>query len=99
MELNKKLLKSFIRQALAEDVGDGDHTSLSTILPGQQGEAKLLIKDDGVLAGVTVAQEIFSEVDSNLKLEILIEDGISVHHGDIAFYVSGSVHSILLAER
>lgn len=99
MELNKKVLQSFIHHALAEDVGNGDHTSLSTIPAGQQGEAKLLIKDEGVLAGVEVAQEIFYQVDPNLKLEILIEDGISVHHGDIAFYVIGSVHSILLAER
>ena len=99
MEINTQLLIPFIRQALLEDVGDGDHTSLSTIPLGQQGAASLLIKDEGVLAGVSIAKCIFTEVDSNLQLEILIEDGTSVRVGDIAFYVSGSVHSILIAER
>ena len=99
MDLNKAILEPFIRQALAEDVGDGDHTSLSTIPAGKTGRAKLLIKDEGVLAGVSVAVEIFKVVDAGLQTEILIGDGQSVHPGDIAFYVSGSVHAILTAER
>lgn len=99
MEINKELLIPFIKQALVEDVGDGDHTSLSTIPAGQQGAANLIVKEDGVLAGVQVAQLIFSEVDPLLKVEVLIEDGARVKVGDIAFYVSGSVHSILIAER
>lgn len=99
MKLDKHLLQPFIRQALAEDVGDGDHTSLSTIPAGKKGEAQLLIKDEGVLAGVSVAQAIFHEVDPELKIEVLLEDGTEVKNGDIAMYVSGSVHSILTAER
>jgi nicotinate-nucleotide pyrophosphorylase (carboxylating) len=99
MEINQTLLVPFIRQALSEDVGDGDHTSLSTIPAGKQGAASLQIKDDGVLAGIEISKYIFKEVDPNLKLEILIEDGTAVKVGDIAFYVSGSVHSILIAER
>lgn len=99
MEINKQLLIPFIRQALSEDVGDGDHTSLSTIPKGQQGAASLLIKEEGILAGITIAKYVFSEVDPNLQLEVLIEDGTAVRVGDIAFYVSGSVHSILIAER
>jgi nicotinate-nucleotide pyrophosphorylase (carboxylating) len=99
MNLDKDFLGPFILNALAEDVGDGDHTSLSTIPQGQQGKAKLLIKDSGIIAGVYVALEIFKAIDPNLKLEVIINDGESVKHGDIAFFVSGSVHSILKAER
>lgn len=93
------IITPFIRQAIAEDVGDGDHTSLSTIPASQQGKAKLLIKEGGVLAGVNVAVEIFREIDPNLHIEIFLHDGSRVKFGDIAFHVSGSVHSILLAER
>lgn len=99
MNLDKEFLGPFIQNALAEDLGDGDHTSLSTIPQGQQGKAKLLIKDSGIIAGVDVAKEIFKAIDSNLKLEIIINDADQVNHGDIAFFVSGSVHSILKAER
>lgn len=99
MNLDKKILEPFILNALAEDVGEGDHTSLSTIPAGQNGKAKLLIKDTGVLAGVEVAIEIFKAVDKNLETEIFISDGQHVKPGDIAFYVRGSVHSILIAER
>lgn len=92
-------LHSFISQALAEDVGDGDHTSLSTIPQGRNGKAQLIIKDDGILAGVAVAEEIFKYIDPELIIKILIEDGTEVHYGDIAFYVAGNVHAILMAER
>ncbi|MDO8992375.1 MAG: carboxylating nicotinate-nucleotide diphosphorylase [Daejeonella sp.] len=84
---------------MAEDIGDGDHTSLSTIPEGQSGKAKLLIKDKGIIAGIDVSIEIFKAVDTKLLVDILIQDGETVKHGDIAFYVSGSVHSILKAER
>jgi len=97
--LDKKLITPFIKNALAEDVGDGDHTSLSTIPSGTQGKAKLLIKEHGILAGVELALEIFNEVDSSLKVEVLIGDGAEVQVGDIALTVSGSTHSILIAER
>lgn len=99
MNLDKSILEPFIRHALAEDVGDGDHTSLSTIPAGQQGMAKLLLKDSGVLAGIEVAIEIFQSVDVKLETEIRMVDGQPVRPGDIAFYVQGSVHSILKAER
>lgn len=99
MHLDKDILLPFIDLALKEDIGDGDHTSLSTIPSGQQGEAQLIIKDEGVLAGVAVALEIFKVVDPQLKIEVLLEDGTEVTHGDIGMYVSGSVHSILVAER
>ena len=99
MQLNQDILKAFIELALKEDVGDGDHTSLSTIPAGQQGAAQLIIKDEGVLAGVEVALEIFRTIDADLKVEVLLEDGTRVRYGDIGMYVSGSVHSILVAER
>ncbi len=99
MDLDTVTLHTFIRQALSEDVGSGDHTSLSTIPQGQQGQAKLLIKDTGILAGISVALEIFKIVDQNLKIDVLVVDGTAVNPGDIAFYVHGSVHSILVAER
>ena len=99
MNLDKAILEPFILNALAEDVGDGDHTSLSTIPEGRQGKAKLLVKDTGVIAGIEVALEIFKAVDPKLETEILIHDGQHVKPGDIAFYVNGSVHSILKAER
>jgi len=99
MDLVLETLHKFIRQALNEDVGNGDHTSLSTIPAGQQGRAKLLIKDTGIIAGVSVAQEIFKIVDPALEIELLILDGVTVQPGDIGFYVNGSVHGILIAER
>lgn len=97
--LEQDVVKQFIISALAEDVGDGDHTSLSSIPEGTQGAARLLIKDNGVLAGVELAKEIFAIVDPTLNLEIFINDGAHVKHGDVALIVSGSVHSILKAER
>jgi len=97
--LDKELLSQFIKNALAEDVGDGDHTSLSTIPQNTQGKAKLIIKEDGILAGIELALQIFEEVDSNLKVDVLIKDGSEVKVGDIALTVSGRTHSILIAER
>lgn len=99
MNLNKTILEPFIFNALAEDIGDGDHTSLSTIPVNQTGSAKLLIKENGIIAGVEVAMEIFKAVDPDLKSDVLIHDGEIVKSGDIAFYINGSVHSILKAER
>jgi len=92
-------LDLIIANAVREDVGDGDHSSLACIPADAQGKAKLLVKDNGILAGVEFAKRVFSYVDPKLKLEILIEDGTTVKHGDIAFYVEGSSQSILKAER
>ncbi|PUV21131.1 carboxylating nicotinate-nucleotide diphosphorylase [Sphingobacterium athyrii] len=95
----KDYLAQFVKQSVAEDVGDGDHTSLSTIAAGAQGEAKLIVKDDGVLAGVEVAQAIISYIDETLACDVFIQDGSQVKVGDIAFFVRGNIRSILLAER
>ena len=95
----KNLLKKFVDQAVLEDVQDGDHTSLASLPEDKMGEAKLLVKDDGIIAGVEVGVEIFSHIDENLQLEILINDGSIVKNGDIVLYVKGRIHSILKAER
>lgn len=97
--MDKKLIDLFIKNAIAEDLGDGDHTSLSTIPAGATGKAKLIIKEDGVLAGVELALEIFNQVDPALEITVLLKDGEEVKYGDIAFTVTGSSQSILLAER
>ncbi len=89
----------FIKAALQEDLGDGDHTSLSTIPKEAVGKARLLVKQDGVLAGVEIAKKVFSHVDENLEIDIRINDGARIKYGDEAFYVSGSSQSIVIAER
>ncbi|WP_028297314.1 carboxylating nicotinate-nucleotide diphosphorylase [Olivibacter sitiensis] len=93
------LLKAFVQNALAEDVGDGDHTSLATIPIGQEGESRLLAKEDGILAGLEVAKYIFHEVDPELKLAIFKNDGDRIKKGDEVLHARGSVHSLLKAER
>ena len=92
-------LDIIIANAIREDVGDGDHSSLACIPISAKGKAKLLVKDEGVIAGVEFAKQVFNYVDSSLKVEILIEDGASVKYGDIVFYVEGSSQSILKTER
>ena len=94
-----QLVDDLIKIAIAEDLGDGDHTSLSTIPADAQGKAKLIIKQDGILAGIDVALEIFKIIDKDLKVELFLKDGTEVKKGDIAFTVSGRVISILQAER
>ncbi len=94
-----KEIDLIIANAIREDVGDGDHSSLACIPITTQGKAKLLVKDEGVLAGVDFAKKVFEFVDADLKVETLIEDGTVVKYGDIAFYVSGNSQSILKAER
>ncbi|MFT5820670.1 MAG: nicotinate-nucleotide pyrophosphorylase (carboxylating) [Crocinitomix sp.] len=97
--LNQDAILEIVDNALREDLGDGDHTSLSTVPENAQGKARLLVKDNGILAGVELAKTIFHRVDSNLKIEVLIEDGTYVEKGEIAFYVTGSSRSILSSER
>ena len=92
-------IDQIIENALIEDIGDGDHTSLSCIPPKAQGRAKLLIKNKGILAGITIAEKIFKKVDAELKMNIILHDGAKIQSGDIAFYVEGSSISILSAER
>ena len=97
--MDKEIIDPFIINALNEDVGDGDHTSLATISTGAKGKAKLLVKDEGVLAGVELAEEIFHIIDANLKLNIRLTDGATIKYGDIVFEVEGDAQSILKAER
>lgn len=97
--MDKKIIDLFIKNAIAEDVGDGDHTSLATIPFGTQGRAKLIVKESGILAGVELALEIFKQIDENLKVTVFVYDGSEVNYGDIAFEVMGNTPSILLAER
>ena len=97
-QVNKEL-ELIIANAIREDVGDGDHSSLACIPATAQGKAKLLVKDKGVLAGVEFAKMVFRYVDKNLKMKTFIIDGRNVQHGDIAFYVEGPSQSILKAER
>ncbi|AOW19428.1 carboxylating nicotinate-nucleotide diphosphorylase [Urechidicola croceus] len=95
----QKEIDYIISNAIREDVGDGDHSSLACIPVSAQGKAKLLVKDQGIIAGVEFAEMIFKYVDKDLKIEVLINDGERVKHGDIVLYVSGSSQSILKAER
>jgi nicotinate-nucleotide pyrophosphorylase (carboxylating) len=95
----KKELEILIANAIREDVGDGDHSSLACIPDTAQGKAKLLVKDNGIIAGVAFAKMIFDYVDPNLKVETFIQDGAEVKFGDVVFHVSGSSQSILKAER
>nr|WP_255709827.1 carboxylating nicotinate-nucleotide diphosphorylase [Pontibacter harenae] len=97
--MNEQSISEFISRALAEDIGDGDHSSLASIPADAQNKARLLVKDEGILAGVEMADYIFNAVDPALKLEILLQDGTEVKHGEIAFTVSGKAQSILTAER
>ena len=92
-------LDIIIANAIREDVGDGDHSSLACIPKTAKGIAKLLVKEDGIIAGVEFAKQVFNYVDSNLKIETRIEDGTNVKYGDIVFYVEGASQSILKAER
>jgi len=99
MENLEYLVDDLIKIAIAEDLGDGDHTSLSTIPENERGAARLIIKQDGILAGVNVALKIFKAVDPDLSTEVFINNGQPVKKGDIAFVVKGRVISILQAER
>jgi len=92
-------LQILIANAIREDVGDGDHSSLACIPDSAEGKAKLLVKDDGIIAGVEFAKMIFHYVDPKLTIETFIVDGTPVKYGDIVFHVSGSSQSILKAER
>lgn len=92
-------IKQFIKQALFEDIKDGDHTTLACIPVSVLGSAKLLVKAEGIICGIDIAKTIFETVDSNLKIELLIEEGSHVKYGDIVFHVLGSAAFILQAER
>lgn len=92
-------IQTIIANAIREDVGDGDHSSLACIPANALGKAKLLVKDEGVIAGVAFAQKVFQYVDPDMQVDVFIADGTRVHFGDVVFHVSGRSQSILKAER
>lgn len=94
-----KLIDDLIKLAFAEDIGDGDHTTLCCIPATEMGKSQLIIKEDGVLAGVEMARRVFKAFDPELKMTVFIEDGAEVKKGDIAFVVEGKVQSLLQTER
>ena len=95
----KELIDKLIELSFAEDIGDGDHTTLSSIPSEASGKAKLLIKENGILAGVDIAKEVFNRFDSSLTFNQILNDGDEVKVGDIAFTVEGKVQSLLQTER
>lgn len=99
MKTNEELIDELISLAFAEDVGDGDHTTLCCIPPTAMGKSRLIIKEDGVLAGVEMAERIFHHFDPAMKIDVFIPDGTEVTKGEIAFTVEGKVQSILQTER
>lgn len=99
MKSKKELTDELLNLAFAEDVGDGDHTTLSTIPADAMGRSRLIIKEEGVLSGVDIAREVLAKVDPSIKMEVMIEDGAHVKPGDVAFTAEGPVRSLLVAER
>ena len=99
MKTKEQLIDDLIDLAFAEDIGDGDHTTLSTIPADATGRQHLLVKQEGILAGVEVARRVFEKFDPSLKMTVMIGDGEHVKPGDIAFVVEGSVRSLLQTER
>ena len=99
MTKEQELIDRLIDLAFAEDIGDGDHTTLSCIPPTAQGRSKLLIKEPGILAGIEIAKEVVRRFDPELKVEVFINDGAEVKPGDVPMIVSGKVQSLLQTER
>ena len=99
MKTKDELIDMLLDLAFAEDVGDGDHTTLSTIPADAMGRSKLLIKEKGILSGVDVARKVLHKVDPTIKMEVMMHDGAEVKPGDIAFTCEGPVRSLLVAER
>jgi len=98
LEFDKEI-DLIIANAIREDIGDGDHTSLACIPKTAHGKAKLMVKEAGIIAGVNFAKHVFNYVDSSLSINIIINEGVFVNEGDIVFYVEGASQSILRAER
>lgn len=98
-ETKDQLINELIRLAFAEDIGDGDHTTLCCIPANEMGKSQLIVKEDGVLAGVEMAKRIFDAFDPELKMTVFINDGTEVKKGDVAFVVEGKVQSLLQTER
>lgn len=94
-----ELTDRLIDLSFAEDIGDGDHTTLCCIPDKAMGKSHLLIKEDGILAGVEVAKKVFARFDPSMNVEVLINDGVKVSKGDVAMVVTGKVRSLLQTER
>ncbi len=99
MKTKDELIDDLLTLAFAEDVGDGDHTTLSTIPADERGKQRLIVKEEGIIAGIDIARKVFEKFDTELKMTVFIEDGAHVKPGDIAFEVEGSVRSLLQTER
>lgn len=99
MKTKDELIDNLLDLAFAEDLGDGDHTTLSTIPENAMGRSRLIIKEDGILAGVKVAEKVLHRVDPSIKMTVMIGDGAEVNKGDVAFTAEGPVRSLLIAER
>lgn len=99
MKSKEELIDDLLTLAFAEDVGDGDHTTLSTIPADEIGRQRLIIKEEGILAGVEIARMVFKKFDPELKMTVYINDGAHVKPGDVAFVVEGRVQSLLQTER
>lgn len=99
MKTNEELIDELLDLSFAEDVGDGDHTTLSTIPADAMGRSRLIIKQKGILSGVEIARKVLSKVDPSIRMEVLIKDGSEVDKGDIAFITEGPIRSLLIAER
>ncbi len=99
MKTTDQLIEDLLELAFAEDIGDGDHTTLSTIPSDAMGRSRLIIKEDGILAGVDMARKVFEKLDPSIKMEVMIEDGAKVKKGDIVFTAEGPIRSLLIAER
>lgn len=99
MKTKEELIDDLLELAFAEDIGDGDHTTLSTIPADAQGRSQLIIKEDGILAGVEVAEKVLHKIDPSIKMNVFIQDGAEVKKGDIAFTAEGAVRALLIAER
>ena len=97
--MSDELIKDLIKLAFAEDIGDGDHTTLSCIPEDAEGKMRLLVKENGVLAGVAIAEKIFHSFDPSLIIYVFIPDGSEVKVGDVAFTIEGKVRSLLQTER
>lgn len=99
MKNKEELIDALLELAFAEDIGDGDHTTLSTIPEDAKGKSQLIIKQDGILAGVEVALKVFEKLDPSIKTQVFIKDGMPVKKGDIVFISEGPIRSLLIAER
>lgn len=99
MKSRDELIDDLLTLAFAEDVGDGDHTTLSTIPADEMGKQRLIVKEEGIIAGVEIAKKVFDKFDPELKMTVFINDGAHVKPGDIAFEVEGRVRSLLQTER